>query len=93
MLNWVHNFINFNLNGNYYLMEKYIEQIKNGWALLNGRKQESTAPIKIVFAAAVLQALSLFHGGRPSSQFHAERKSVFRRLPRVQYFQRYPFRD
>lgn len=39
-------------------MEKYIEQIKDGLAVMNGRKKESTLPVKMIFVAAVLQSIA-----------------------------------
>jgi hypothetical protein len=39
-------------------MEKYIEQVKNGWTFLNGRKKSEKLPVQMIFIAGVLQAIS-----------------------------------
>lgn len=53
-------------------MEKYIEQVKSGWQLLNGRDKTSSSPIKLVFLAAGLQALACCLIAHFFSYFFAE---------------------
>ncbi|MCH2206787.1 MAG: hypothetical protein MK132_13065 [Lentisphaerales bacterium] len=57
-------------------MEKYIEQVKSGWQLLNGRDKNSSSPIKLIFLAAVLQALACWMIALFFTYFFAEKIKI-----------------
>ncbi|MCM8531794.1 MAG: hypothetical protein NE330_11585 [Lentisphaeraceae bacterium] len=58
-------------------MDKYLEQVKNGWNILNGRKSgKSTPETYMLFAAALLQAICCWVIASFFTYFFSEKISI-----------------